>query len=54
MARRKFVVLFLPLVGIPAFVWLCLLQLWAVLTAPVRGLRWLRARFGKERPGLRV
>lgn len=49
-----FVVLFLPLVGIPAFVWLCLLQLWAALTAPVRGLRWLRARFGKERPGLRV
>jgi hypothetical protein len=37
---------FLPLVGIPALIWLGILQLWSLLTAPFRGLRWLRARFG--------
>ncbi len=37
--------LFLPLVGIPALMWLAVLQFWNLLTAPFRGLRWLRERF---------
>lgn len=39
-----YLVVFTPLVGIPAFAWACLLQLWTMLTAPVRALRWVKAR----------
>jgi hypothetical protein len=40
------ILIFLPLVGLPALLWLGILQLWAVLTAPFRGWKWLRQRFG--------
>jgi hypothetical protein len=40
------ILVFLPLVGIPALMWLGVLQLWSLLTAPFRGLRWLRERLG--------
>lgn len=39
-----YVVLFLPLAGFPAFVWSTLLQLWNVVTAPVRFASWVWAR----------
>ena len=39
-----YLLVFTPLAGIPAFAWLCLLQLWNMLTWPVRALRWLKAR----------
>ncbi len=39
-----FVVVFLPVVGLPAFVRYLGLQVWAIVTAPVRLLGWLRNR----------
>ena len=39
-----FVLLFLPIVGIPAFFVFLLLQAWAVLTLPARAVRWLTSR----------
>jgi hypothetical protein len=39
-----FVLFFLPLVGLPLFLRYVGLQLWALLTAPVRFMRWLRQR----------
>lgn len=39
-----FVLVFLPLVGLPLFMRYIGLQLWALLTAPVRLMRWLRER----------
>jgi hypothetical protein len=39
-----FVLVFLPLVGLPLFLRYVGLQLWALLTAPVRFMRWLRER----------
>ena len=39
-----FVLVFLPLVGLPLFLRYVGLQLWALLTAPVRFMRWLRDR----------
>jgi hypothetical protein len=39
-----FVLLFLPVVGFPAFMWSIVLQLWAGLTAPLRWFGWLRSR----------
>jgi len=42
-------VLFLPVAGLPAFLWLCLLQLWSFVTAPVRAVAWLRGRFAPRR-----
>jgi len=35
---------FLPLAGIPALIWVGILQLWAIVTLPVRAGRWLRDR----------
>lgn len=42
------VVLFLPLVGLPALLWLGVLQLWGVVTAPFRAMRWLWGRFRQQ------
>jgi hypothetical protein len=39
-----FVVIFLPLAGLPLFLRYLALQAWAIITAPVRALRWLRNR----------
>lgn len=39
-----FVLVFLPVVGVPAFVRYLGVQAWAIVTAPVRLLRWLRGR----------
>ena len=39
-----FVLVFLPVVGLPLFLRYLALQAWAILTAPVRALRWLRNR----------
>lgn len=39
-----FVLVFLPLVGLPLFLRYIGLQLWALLTAPLRLIRWLRER----------
>ncbi len=39
-----YVFLFLPLVGFPAFLWLCLMQLWGVLMLPLRFVSWMRDR----------
>lgn len=36
--------LFLPVAGVPAFLFSFLLQLWVVVTWPVRAVRWLAAR----------
>jgi hypothetical protein len=44
-----FVLLFLPVAGPPAFLWLCVLQVWGVLTLPVRAAGWLRDRFSPRR-----
>ena len=38
----EFVLVFLPLVGLPLFLRYVGLQLWALLTAPVCFMRWLR------------
>ncbi len=40
-----FVLLFLPVAGAPAFIVAIALQLWSFVTAPLRALGWLRARF---------
>ncbi len=45
-----FVLLFLPIVGIPAFIVFLLLQAWALLTLPARAIRWLTAR-ARSAPG---
>jgi hypothetical protein len=45
-----YLLLFLPIVGIPAFFVLLLQQLWALITWPVRAVRWLFAR-AEARPG---
>jgi len=39
-----FLLLFLPLAGLPAFLWSMALQLWGMLTSPFRAFSWLRAR----------
>ncbi len=39
-----FALIFLPLVGLPMFVRYLGLQVWTLLTAPIRALRWLRER----------
>ena len=39
-----FVLLFLPIVGTPAFIVFLLLQAWALLTLPARAIRWLTTR----------
>ena len=39
-----FVLLFLPVVGVPAFLLSLLLQLWGVVTLPARVVRWLASR----------
>ncbi len=39
-----FLLVFLPTVGLPAFVWNLVLQTWSMVRAPVRALRWLAAR----------
>lgn len=44
-----FFLVFLPLVGMPALLWLGALQLWNVVTAPVRGALWLAARVSPRR-----
>ncbi|HEX2840002.1 hypothetical protein [Hyphomicrobium sp.] len=44
-----YVLLFLPLVGFPAFLWLCILQIWGVLMLPVRFVIWLRGRLAPRR-----
>jgi hypothetical protein len=43
------VVLFLPAVGVPALLWLGLLQLWTMITWPFRALRWLWERLAPRR-----
>lgn len=43
-----FVLLFLPLVGLPIAMRALILYLWGILTVPVRVLRWLRSRFAVE------
>lgn len=43
------VLIFMPIVGIPALFWLGALQLWNVVTAPFRGVRWLISRFSPDR-----
>jgi hypothetical protein len=45
-----YVALFLPLVGMPAFLWSAVLQLWNLVTAPVRFVIWLWTRWA-PRPG---
>lgn len=39
-----FVLIFLPVAGLPLFVRYLAVQAWAILTAPLRALRWLRNR----------
>jgi hypothetical protein len=39
-----YLLVFLPIVGVPAFVVSLLLQMWALITFPVRAVRWLFAR----------
>mgnify|MGYP007011823815 CR=1 FL=1 len=39
-----FLLVFLPLAGIPALLWTGLLSLWSLITAPIRGWNWLRGR----------
>jgi hypothetical protein len=39
-----FVLVFMPLAGAPALLWSVVLQVWAWLTLPVRGWRWLIRR----------
>jgi hypothetical protein len=39
-----YILVFLPIVGVPAFVVSLLLQMWALITWPVRAARWLFAR----------
>ncbi|MGQ0673728.1 MAG: hypothetical protein ACT4N2_12745 [Hyphomicrobium sp.] len=39
-----FLLIFLPLVGLPALIAALLMQLWRILTAPLRWLRWLRGK----------
>lgn len=41
--------LFLPLVGIPALLWLGVLQVWGLITAPFRFAGWLRGRLSPRR-----
>jgi hypothetical protein len=43
-----YVLVFLPIVGMPALLWSMVLQIWGVLTAPVRAWAWLRARLGSR------
>lgn len=38
------VFVFLPLVGFPALLWLGVLQVWGMITAPFRAVRWLWGR----------
>jgi hypothetical protein len=40
-----FLLLFLPLAGVPAFFASLILQLWGIVTLPLRALRWIAARF---------
>ena len=43
------VLVFLPVVGMPALMWLCILQIWGMVTAPFRFMGWLRNRFSPQR-----
>lgn len=43
------VFVFLPVVGMPALMWLGMLQIWGMVTAPFRFLGWLRNRFRPQR-----
>jgi hypothetical protein len=43
------VLIFMPIVGLPALFWLGALQLWNVVTAPFRGAKWLIARLSLRR-----
>jgi hypothetical protein len=45
-----FVLVFLPLIGLPLFLRYVGLQLWALLTAPVRLVHWLRERLALTAP----
>ncbi len=40
-----FVLIFLPLTGVPAFVTTVAMQLWAIFTAPWRAIQWIGGRF---------
>lgn len=44
MRLAAYLLLFLPIVGVPALVASVLLQLWTLLTLPIRAVRWLVAR----------
>ena len=44
-----FILLFLPVAGLPAFLWTSVLYIWGLLTAPARGWSWLRNRLGPRR-----
>lgn len=43
------VLVFLPIAGIPALFWLGILQLWAMITWPVRAVRWVWERLRPQR-----
>ncbi len=43
-SKSCLLIVFAPIVGIPAFMWLILLQVWSVVTAPLRAIKWLKAR----------
>ncbi len=44
MRLAAFILLFLPIVGLPALLTSTVLQLWALVTLPARAVRWLLAR----------
>lgn len=44
-----YVAVFLPLVGAPAFLWLVILQLWAMVTWPFRAASWVWGRVSARR-----
>ncbi|MDP1911104.1 MAG: hypothetical protein Q8K85_22625, partial [Hyphomicrobium sp.] len=44
-----FIMIFLPVAGIPAFAWTCLLTLRDAITAPFRAFGWLRTRLTQPR-----
>ena len=54
MRLLAFLLLFLPVVGVPAFFVLVLLQLWALVTLPARAVRWLTARAEARRAADRL
>ena len=44
-----FLLLFLPVVGMPAVFWLGLLQIWGVMTAPFRAMAWVWGKLSPRR-----